>query len=98
MSQEQIKAQTDDMMEEAKVKGEEQVKLRYIMMAIADAEELTASDDEVTEEITKMAIQQQKDATEYRKELEKDDQINDVADQIRFGKAVEFLIGNAKIK
>ncbi len=98
MSQEQVKAQTADMMEEAKGKGEEQVKLRYIMMAVAEAEEMTASDDEISEEITKMAIQQQKDATEYREELEKEGQIEDVADQIRFGKAVTFLIENAKIK
>ncbi|QHI67910.1 trigger factor [Tichowtungia aerotolerans] len=98
MSQEQVKAQSDDMLEEAKVKGEEQVKLRYIMMAIAEAENLTASEEEIQEEITKMAIQQQRDASEFRKELEKEDQMGDVADQIRFGKAVEFLIENAKIK
>lgn len=98
MSQEQVKAQSDDMLEEAKVKGEEQVKLRYIMMAIADAENLTASEEEISEEVTKMAVQQQRDAAEYRRELEKEDQMGDVADQIRFGKAIEFLIENAKIK
>jgi trigger factor len=98
MSQEQIKAQSSDMLEEAKGKGEEQVKLRYIMMAIADAENLTASGEDVSEEITKMAIQQQRDASDYRRELEKDGRMEDVADQIRFGKAVEFLIENAKIK
>jgi FKBP-type peptidyl-prolyl cis-trans isomerase (trigger factor) len=68
------------------------------MMGIATAEELTASEDEISEEITNMAIQQQRDAGDYRKELEKEGQIADVADQIRFGKAVEFLIENAKIK
>ena len=98
MNQEQVKAQSADMMEEAKVKADEQVKLRYIMMAIAEAEGLSASEDEISEEITKMAIQQQKDAEAYRAELEKEGQIDDVADQILFGKAIEFLIENAKIK
>lgn len=98
MSQEQIKAQTGDMMEEAKEKAGEQVKLRYIMMAVADAEELKASTAEIDEEITKMAVQQQRDAQEYRAELEKEGRIDDVADQIRFGKAVEFLLENAKVK
>lgn len=97
MSQEQIKAQSEDMLEEARVKGEEQMKLRYIMTAIAGEEGLTASDEEVQEEITKMAVQQQRDASEYRKELEKEGQLDDVADQIRFGKSVEFLIKNAKL-
>jgi len=98
MSQQQVQAQSADMMEEAKVKAEEQVKLCYIMMAIAEAENMTVSEDEISEEITKTAIQQQRDAAEFRQELEKEGHMDDVADQIRFGKAVEFLIENAKIK
>jgi trigger factor len=98
MSQQQVQAQSADMMEEAKVKAEEQVKLRYIMMAIAEVENMTVSEDEISEEITKTAIQQQRDAAEFRQELEKEGHMDDVADQIRFGKAVEFLIENAKIK
>ncbi|MBC8206760.1 MAG: trigger factor [Kiritimatiellales bacterium] len=98
MSQEQVSAQSADMMAEAQVKADEQVKLRYIMMAIAAAESLNAGAEEISEEITKMAIQQQRDSAEFRKELEKEGHMDDVADQIRFGKAVEFLIENAKIK
>ena len=98
MSQDQVSAQSADMMEEAKVKAEEQVKLRYIMMRIADAEEMIASEEEVSDEIIKNAIQQQRDADEYRKELEKEGHLEDVSDQIRFGKTVEFMIENAKIK
>jgi trigger factor len=98
MSQQQIQAQSEDMLAEARVKGEEKVKLRYIMMEIAAAENLTASDEEISDEITKMAVQQRRDAAEYRKELETEGQLEDVADQIRFGKAIEFLLENAKIK
>lgn len=98
MSQQQVQAQSEDMMVEAKVKADEQVRLRYIMMEIAAAENLTASEEEIEEEITKMAIQQRRDSSEFRKEIEKEGQLEDVADQLRFGKAVEFLIANAKIK
>lgn len=98
MNQQQISEQSGEMMEEAKVKGEEQVKLRYIMTAIADAEEMTATPEEVAEEITTMAVQQQRDAADFRRELEKEGQMSAVSDQILFGKAVEFLIENAKIK
>ncbi|MDH3346087.1 MAG: trigger factor, partial [Kiritimatiellaceae bacterium] len=55
MTQDQVSAQSAEMMEEAKVKAEEQVKLRYIIMSIASAENLDASDEEVDEEITKLA-------------------------------------------
>lgn len=98
MSQEQVQAQSEDMMEEAKVKAEEQVKLRYIMMAIADAENLTADEQEISDEIAKTAVEQRRDASELRQEIEKEGHLEDVADQIRFGKAIEFLIENAKIK
>lgn len=98
MSQEQIKAQSEDMMKEAQVKGEEQVKLRYIIMAIADAENIQVTDQEVSEEIVRMAVSQRRDAAEYRKELEKEGHLESVGDQIRFGKTVELLLEKAKIK
>lgn len=98
MSQEQIKAQTDDMMNEAKEKAEEQVRLRYIIMAIADQEQIMVSDQEVSDEVIHMAIQQRRDAAEFRKELEKEGHIESVHDQLRFGKTLEWLLEKAKIK
>lgn len=98
MSQEQVQAQSADMMEEAKEKAVDQVKLRYIMLSIADVEEIQADDQEVSDEITRMAVQQRKDAAEYRKELEKEGQIESVRDQIRFGKTIDCLLEKAKIK
>jgi trigger factor len=98
MSQEQIAAQRDDMMKEAQTKGEEQVKLRYIIMAIADAENIVVSDDEISEEVVRMAVSQRRDAAEYRKELEKEGHLESVGDQIRFGKTIELLLEKAKVK
>jgi trigger factor len=98
MGQDQIAAQRDDMMKEAQTKAEEQVKLRYIIMAIADEEKITVSDQEISEEIVRMAVSQRRDAAEYRKELEKEGHLESVGDQLRFGKTVEFLLEKAKIK
>jgi len=98
MNQEQIAAQRDDMMKEAQTKAEEQVKLRYIIMAIADEEKVTVGDQDVSEEIVRMAVSQRRDAAEFRKELEKEGHLESVRDQLRFGKTVEFLLEKAKIK
>ena len=98
MSQEQIKAQSEDMFKESQEKAVEQVKLRYIIMAIADAENIKVEDQEISAEVVRMAIQQRRDAAEYRKELEKEGHLESVGDQIRFGKTVEFLLEKAKIK
>jgi trigger factor len=98
MSQDQIKAQSEDMFKEAQEKAEEQVKLRYIVMAVAEAEAIKVEDQEVSDEVVRMAVQQRQDATEYRKKLEKEDQLGLVADQLRFTKTIELLLEKAKIK
>lgn len=98
MSQQQISEQQGELMDEAKVKADEQVRLRFIVEAIANAEEIAVTDDAVEEEIVRMAVQQQRDASEFRRELEKEDNLDAVAEQLRFGKTIEFLLENAKIK
>jgi trigger factor len=98
MSQDQITAQREEMIQEARTKADAQVRLRYIMMAIADAENIQVTDDEVSVEIARIAVSQRRDAAEYRKQLEKDDQLDSVKEQIRFGKAIDLLHEKAKIK
>jgi trigger factor len=98
MNREQLDAQMEDIRKEAAEKGEEQVKLRYIALAIADEQKIEAGDEEVAGEVVRMAIQQRRDAAEYRKELEKADRMELVRDQLRFDKTIEFLLEKAKIK
>lgn len=98
MTQDQIGAQREDLIEEAKTKAEEQVRLRYILGAIAEAEGLEVADQEVAAEIARMAVQRQQDAAALRGELEKEGQIDAVREQIRVGKTIEFLLENAKVK
>lgn len=97
-SREQIEAQRDDLFKEAQQKAEEQVKLRYIVAAVADAENIAVGDQEVSDEVTRLAVQQHRDAAEFRKELEKEDHLESVRDHLRFSKTVAFLLENAKIK
>ncbi len=98
MTQEQIGAQRDDLVEEAKTKAEEQVRLRYILRAIAEAESIGVDDQEVSAEIARMAVQRQQDAGTLRGELEKEGQLDAVREQIQVGKTIEFLLEHAKIK
>lgn len=98
MSREQIEAQRDDLLKEAKEKAEEQVKLHYIMEAVADAENIRVDDQETADEVTRMAVGQHRDAAEFRKELEKEGRIEEVRGHLRSGKTIAFLLENAKIK
>jgi len=98
MTQDQLKEQSEDLFKEAKEKAVDQVRLRYIIFEIADAEGLAVDEQAVEDEVTRMAVQQQRDAADYRKELEKEGQLDAVGDQLRFRKTVAFLLENAKIK
>jgi trigger factor len=97
-SQEQIGEQQEDIMKEAQERALENVKLRYIGLGIATELELDASEVEIDEEIASMAIRQRKDARELRKEMEENDTITSVGEQIRFNKALDYMLENAKIK
>ncbi len=98
MTQEQIGEQQGDILKEAQEQALENVKLRYIGLGIATELEFESSDAEIDEEIASMAIRQQKDARVLRKEMEENDTIHSVAEQIRFNKALDYMLENAKIK
>lgn len=98
MTQEKISEQQDDIMKEAAERAEENVRLRYIGLGIANDQNFDASAIEVDEEIASMAIRQRKDAQAMRKEMEENDSIESVAEQIRFNKALDYMVENAKVK
>ncbi len=98
MSEEQVVEQQMEILEEAKERALDNVKIRYIGLAIADELEYTASENEISEEIASMAIQQRRDARELRKEMEENGTIDSVGEQIRFNKAIDYMLENAKIQ
>ncbi len=98
MTQEQIGEQQKDIFKEAQERALENVKLRYIGLGIATELELDASEIEIDEEIASMAIRQQKDARSLHKEMEENDTLDSVGEQIRFNKALDYMLENAKIK
>ena len=98
MTQEQIGEQQEEILKEAEKRAIENVKLRYIGLGIAVEEGMNASDVEIDEEIAAMAIRQRKDARALRKEMEENDTLSSVGEQIRFNKALDFMLENAKVK
>ncbi|VGO23427.1 trigger factor [Pontiella sulfatireligans] len=97
-TQEQIAEQQEEILKEAQERALENVKLRYIGLGIAAELEYEASEVEIDEEIATMAIRQRKDAQALRKEMEENDSLSSVGEQIRFNKALDYMVENAKIK
>ena len=98
VTQEQIGEQQEEILKEAQDRALENVKLRYIGLGIAKELEFDASNVEIDEEIASMAIRQQKDARALRKEMIENDTFDSIGEQIRFNKALDYMLENAKIK
>lgn len=97
-TQDAIMADLENLQKEAADQALENVKLRYIGLGIAKEQEFEASEVEIDEEIASMAIQQRKDAQALRKEMMENGSIDSVGEQIRFNKALDYMVENAKIK
>ncbi len=96
-TQEQIIADKEAIRAEAEAQALESVKLRYIGLGIAKELEYDASELEIDEEIAAMAIQQRKDAATLRRELEEHGTIASIGEQVRFNKALDYMVENAQI-
>ncbi|MDZ8119870.1 trigger factor [Pontiella agarivorans] len=97
-TQDAIMADLENLQKEAADQALENVKLRYIGLGIAKEEGFEASEMEIDEEIASMAIQQRKDAQALRKEMMENGSIDSVGEQIRFNKALDYMVDNAKVK
>ena len=97
-TQEQVGEQQEEILKEAQERALENVKLRYIGLGIATELKYEANDIEIDEEIATMAIRERKDARTLRKEMEENDNLSSIGEQIRFNKALDYMVENAKVK
>jgi len=74
------------------------VKTALLLKSIAGKEALTVSDEELDEEIRQIGARRGKDPETVRKELEKDDLIDNVRSELLNRKTYAFLKENARIK
>ena len=98
MTQEQVAEQQEEILKEAEKQAEESVKLRYIGLAIAAEKEFEADEVDVDDQIAAMAVERRTDARSLRREMEKEGTISSIYEQVRFNKAFDYMLENAKIK
>jgi len=85
----------EKMLEQVKPQAEERIKSRLVLEAVAKAESIEASEEEVNAELQKMADQ-------YKMELDKikeilgESQIKQLKSDLEVQKAAEFIVENAK--
>ncbi len=84
----------DALRESVKDDAHYNVKLRLVMDAIREAEKIEASEEEIAEEIAKMAERARKSPEEYRQGLSGED-LEYIKDSIDLRKTADMLFDNA---
>ncbi|MGO4888606.1 trigger factor [Anaerobacillus sp. MEB173] len=86
----------DGMREQFKADAEKRVRINLTLEAIATAENLEASDEEVEEELGKMAEMYQRPVEEIKQILAMQGGVDALKGDIKIRKAVDFLVENSK--
>ncbi|HEX2698690.1 MAG TPA: trigger factor [Acidimicrobiales bacterium] len=73
------------------------VKADLALRAVADAERIEATDEELDEEIGRLAERMQRKPSEVRRQLEQQDAIATVRSDVRKSKALEWLVEHVEI-
>lgn len=87
----------EELKEEMRPDAEAGVKTNLVLEAIAKAENIKASEEEIKEEVRKMAEGYKQDPDEFYQMLEREGQFDFIANGIIREKTVQFLIDNAVI-
>src|SRR4051794_39824738 len=87
----------EELVESMRESAEQSVKADLALRAVAEAEELDVSDDEVDEEIERLAQRINAKPNQLRKQLERTDQIAAVRSDVKKAKALEWLVEHVEV-
>ena len=97
LQRDEIESHRDDILGSASAGARNRVKLHYVVDAIAKAESVSVSDEDLETRIREMAVRYQMDAAQLRGILEKREAIGSIREEIRADKVFDLLLGKAKI-
>ncbi|MEY4162875.1 MAG: trigger factor, partial [Actinomycetota bacterium] len=86
---------TASFVEGLKIQSEKAVKVDLALRAVATAESIEATDDDIEAEFQAIAIQVNEKVAKVRKAYEQNDAVTDLASQIRKSKALDWLLHHA---
>ena len=98
VSKEEIEKGREKMYEDAAVPAERRVRATLILEAIADKEGMSVSEEEVNNEIKRIAERNKIEPGEARRRMVENGSLENLKDILREEKTVDFLLENAKVK
>ena len=97
IAQTEIEAHRGEIFESAKRTAGNEVKLRYILHKVADAENLDVNAAELDAEIARLATQSRLTPIQARTQLQKNGRLEGLREMIRRDKALDFVLAQAKV-
>lgn len=88
----------ESLQEQMRPDAEKRVRNSLVLEAIAKAEQLTATDEDLEKELESMAEMYQRSVEEIRSILESNGRIDDIREELSSKRAVDFLVENSKAK
>jgi trigger factor len=87
----------DDLVTAVRTEAQRAVKADLALRALAEAEELTLSDEELDDEIATMALRMETTPTELRRQLDTAGRTGAVRSELRKGKALQWLLDHVEL-
>jgi trigger factor len=87
----------DDLITAVRVEAQRAVKADLALRALAEAEELTLTDEELDDEIATMAQRMETTPTELRRQLDTAGRTGAVRSELRKGKALQWLLDHVEL-
>tara|TARA_R110002096_G_scaffold40688_3_gene110343 strand:+ start:2925 stop:4262 length:1338 start_codon:yes stop_codon:yes gene_type:complete len=97
MSENDIEQNQDDLLKSAESQAKNNVKTMFILEEIAGKEGITVTDEEVSQRVSMMAMQQRRPIKKLARELQDNNGFANIRQDISLSKVIEFLRSNAKI-
>lgn len=91
------KTSPEEMRARMRPEAEVRLKTNLVLEAIARAEDIKATDEEVKKEIEKVASEYRQDVESFREMLESEGKLKLISDGIVREKTVQFLVDNARV-
>ena len=97
VSKQEIEGNKEEIFEAASRSANEKVKVRYILHRIATQEKIEAAPEEVDGRLAELAGRHNMPPAELKAELEKRNSMDDVVEEIRINKALDFVLAQAQV-
>ncbi|MDD5198351.1 MAG: trigger factor [Terrimicrobiaceae bacterium] len=98
VSDEELKSHEDEILGAAKQSATERVRTTFLLMRVAEKENLKVTEQDLAFHVTQLAARYQVPVQKFVKDLQKRDAFGQIREQILVGKALDFITSNVTVR